>query len=390
MDALLDTLHRTEPGRLARVIQNIYADAGLSRVGIFVADLQQKALVELTDARSTQPPQRLAMHASLAGWAFRSESLRIQPGEQDRVVLFVPIIDGVERLGVLRVETLALTASTIRRCQSLAAVVAMALVTKGAYSDELACSQRATTMGVAAEMVWAFLPPRTIGTELITSSAVVEPAYEVGGDAFDHSVSDDVLHVAVTDAMGHDLAAGLTSSVVLAGCRNARRSGADLPAIVRTIDDHLEQLFPDRYATGVLLQLHMTTGHLRWVNCGHPEPYLLREGILVSGAFHQEPCLPLGIRLPEDERAVHHIQLKPGDRILVYTDGVTEARLTGKSFGEDRFIDYINRAVAAGEPAPEVLRRLVDAILASQNGRLSDDATILLFEWHPLREAQGR
>lgn len=389
MDALLDALHRTDPGRLAQVVQQHYADLGLDNSTIYVADLQQNVLVALTDEADGGPPQRLPMDDSLAGWAYRSEALRIQLGEQDTVVLYVPIIDGVERLGVMRVETSTLNAATVRRSQSVAAVMAMALVTKGTYSDRLARTQRAAPMGVAAEMVWAFLPPRTIGTELITSSAVVEPAYEVGGDAFDHSVVDSVLHTAVVDAMGHDLAAGLTSSVVLAVSRNARRGGADLPEVVDTVDEHLQRLFPERYATGIFLHLQMTTGHLRWVNCGHPPPYLLRDHALVPGAFEREPSLPLGMGFGADEdRQVHEVRLEPGDRVLLYTDGVTEARLTGNAFGEDRFIDYINRAAAAGEPAPEVLRRLVRAILGSQDGRLSDDATILLFEWHPLRQAQ--
>ncbi|MDX3234160.1 PP2C family protein-serine/threonine phosphatase [Streptomyces sp. ME03-5709C] len=388
MDALLDALHRTEPGQLSRVVQRHYADLGLDRTTIYVADLQQNVLVALADEGAGQP-QRLPIDASPAGSAYRSESLRIQPGEQDTVVLFVPIIDGVERLGVLRVETGTLNAATVRRCQSVAALVAMALATKGAYSDLLARTQRAAPMGVAAEMVWAFLPPRTIGTELFTSSAVVEPAYEVGGDAFDHSVVDGVLHTVVVDAMGHDLAAGLTSSVVLAVCRNARRAGADLAETVDTVEEHHQRLFPERYTTGVFLSLRTSTGHLRWINCGHPPPYLLRGNALVPGAFHREPGLPLGTGFgAAGERPVHEVRLEPGDRVLLYTDGVTEARLTGNAFGEERFIDYVNRAAAAAEPAPEVLRRLVHAILDSQDGRLSDDATILLFEWHPLRQVQ--
>lgn len=390
MDALLDALHRAEPGRLPHVVQRHYADLGLEKTTIYVADLQQNVLVALPDDEGGRPPQQLPIDASLAGGAYRSESLRIRPGEQDTVVLFVPIIDGVERLGVLRVETSTLNAAIVRRCESVAALVAMALATKGAYSDVLARTQRAAPMGVAAEMVWAFLPPRTIGTELVTSSAVVEPAYEVGGDAFDHSVVDGVLYTAVVDAMGHDLAAGLTSSVVLAVCRNARRAGADLPEVLDTVEEHLQRLFPERYTTGTFLSLQMTTGHLRWVNCGHPPPYLLRDHALVPGAFQREPGLPLGTGFgAAGERQVHEVRLEPGDRVLLYTDGVTEARLTGNAFGEERFIDYINRAAAAGEPAPELLRRLVHAILGSQDGRLSDDATILLFEWHPLRQAQA-
>ncbi|MEU6346900.1 PP2C family protein-serine/threonine phosphatase [Streptomyces sp. NPDC046977] len=391
MDRLLDALHRTEPERLVRVVMEHYANLGVDNATIYVADLQQNVLVELADEAPTVQPQQLPIDASLAGWAYRSESLRIQPGERDNVVLFVPIIDGVERLGVLCVETSALNAAMIRRCQSLAALLALALVTKGTYSDRLACAQRVEPMRIAAEMVWAFLPPRTIGTPLVTSTAVVEPAYEVGGDAFDHSMGGDVLHAAIVDAMGHDLAAGLMSSVVLAICRNARRTGADLPEIVSTIDEHLQQQFPDRFATGIFLHLELTTGHLRWVNCGHPAPYLLRDQALVPGAFDREADLPLGMGLgTASERRVHEVRLEPDDRVLLYTDGVTEARLTGNAFGEERFIDYINRAASAGEPAPEVLRRLAHAILSSQSGHLSDDATIVLFEWHPLREVQRR
>jgi serine phosphatase RsbU (regulator of sigma subunit) len=81
---------------------------------------------------------------------------------------------------------------------------------------------------------------------------------------------------------------------------------------------------------------------------------------------------------------VHHAHLEPGDRILIHTDGVTDARsAAGERFGEDRLIDFIVRATAAGERAPEALRRLIHAILDHPHGHLRDDATILLAEWHP-------
>ncbi|HEU5029928.1 MAG TPA: PP2C family protein-serine/threonine phosphatase [Spirillospora sp.] len=85
-------------------------------------------------------------------------------------------------------------------------------------------------------------------------------------------------------------------------------------------------------------------------------------------------------------RRVDAVQLQPGDRVLLSTDGVTEAEAPGVTrFGQERFTDFIIRAIAAGEPAPEALRRLVNNILAYQDGHLTDDATILVFEWHPTR-----
>ncbi len=81
---------------------------------------------------------------------------------------------------------------------------------------------------------------------------------------------------------------------------------------------------------------------------------------------------------------MHQAQLEPGDRVLIHTDGVTEARTaTGQAFGEDQLVDFITRALAAGEPAPEALRRLIHTILDHHDGRLQDDATLVLAEWHP-------
>jgi serine phosphatase RsbU (regulator of sigma subunit) len=75
-------------------------------------------------------------------------------------------------------------------------------------------------------------------------------------------------------------------------------------------------------------------------------------------------------------------QLEPGDCVLFYTDGVTDARSpTGEFFGEQRLADLIVRNLAAGLPAPETMRRVVHALLAHQLGRLDDDASLLLVQW---------
>lgn len=108
----------------------------------------------------------------------------------------------------------------------------MMITSKRAYKDSFVRRTRVEPMMLPAELLRAFLPPRTIGNGHVISTAVLEPAYEIGGDAFDHSLTDTTLHATVLDAMGHNLASGLTSAVSLAACRNARRTGADLPELV--------------------------------------------------------------------------------------------------------------------------------------------------------------
>ncbi|MFD5708924.1 PP2C family protein-serine/threonine phosphatase [Streptomyces pharetrae] len=354
---------------------------GLQHSVVYLADLQQRQLVPLTDVASALP-----IDESLAGWTYRTQSLRVEESEHGGMTAWLPLVDGAERLGVLAVHQPALTQATLRRSRSLATLLAMMVTSKRAYKDSFVRRTRTEPMRLPAEMLRAFLPPRTIGTAHVVSTAVLEPAYDLGGDAFDHSLTETTLHASVFDAMGHNLASGLTTAVSLSACRNARRVGADLPDLVKCVDDALTHWLPDQFCTGVLTQLDLAGGRLRWANCGHPAPLLIRHQRLLVDAMEREADPPMGLPslLTERRRTTHEIDLQPGDRVLLYTDGVTEARTRdGEMFGLERFADEVIRATAAGELAPETLRRLIHSILDAQPGRLRDDATIVLIEWWP-------
>ncbi|WP_435860664.1 PP2C family protein-serine/threonine phosphatase [Streptomyces spiralis] len=240
-------------------------------------------------------------------------------------------------------------------------------------------------MGLPAEMLRAFLPPRTIGSLRCVSTALLEPACDIAGDAFDHSVVKDVLHTMILDAMGHDLTAGLTTSVAMAAARNPTqrvRPGGH----VSSVDQALAEWLPAQCCTGVLCRLDAESGVLRWVNCGHPSPLLIRAERVLAGALESPPQPPIGLAGPlaPAARTVHETSLEPGDCVLLYTDGVVEARdADGAEFGLDRFTDLIIRSSAAGQRPAEALRLLIHAILEYQRNQLRDDATILLFEWRP-------
>jgi serine phosphatase RsbU (regulator of sigma subunit) len=249
-------------------------------------------------------------------------------------------------------------------------------------------------MALQAEMVWAFMAPRTFATERVLITAILEPAYEVGGDAFDYSLIGDRLHVSIFDGVGHDLAAGLLASVAMASCRSTRRSGGTLPDIAARAGQAIVDEFGDsRFVTALLCDLNITTGAFSWIPCGHPPPLLIR-GNKVTEELTRRPKLPLGITEPAltsgrarpgpAEPAIYVEQLEPGDRILLYTDGVIEARAAdGTPFGEQRLADFVIRHSDAGTPAPETLRRLNRAIIDYQDGRLSDDTTTVMLEWMP-------
>ncbi|MEU1367750.1 PP2C family protein-serine/threonine phosphatase [Streptomyces sp. NPDC005803] len=352
---------------------------GLKQSVVYLADIQQRLLLPLTGHG-----QPLDIDASLAGWAYRTQSLRVEEEDVSCLTAWLPLLDGAERLGVVAVLAPTLDAVLLRRARALASLLAMMITSKRAYKESFVRRTRTDTMQLPAELLRAFLPPRTIGTAHVVSTAVLEPAYEIAGDGFDHALTPTTLHASILDSMGHDLASGLATSVTLAACRNARRTGADLPHLAESVDAALTRWLPEQFCTGVLAQLDLASGVLRWINCGHPAPLLIRAQALVPRALEKEADPPLGFpsAFTSDPREVHQIALEPGDRVLMYTDGTTESRMrNGTEFGLERFVDYVVRAAASGELAPETLRRLIHSLLESESTGLRDDATILLFEW---------
>lgn len=380
-EQLLAQAHAAAPMELSGLAQRFADAVGLDRVDVYLVDLQQRCLVPLAEG-----PPTLGVDTSVAGSAYRAHALRVEELPQGRIVAWLPLVDGAERLGVIGATASVIDVALLRRCRMLASVLAMTITSKRASSDSFARRTRSEAMQLPAEMLRAFLPPRTIGNSHVISTAVLEPAYEIGGDAFDHSLTPSTLHVAILDSMGHNLASGLTTAVAMAGCRNARRADAELPELVDTVQHALAGWLPEQFCTGILAQLDLAEGVLRWCNCGHPPPLLIRDQRVLDRALERPAQPPMGTPalLADVVWEVHEEALEPGDRVLMYTDGVTELRTGGGAeFGLERFTDSIIRATAAGEPAPEALRQLIHSILDRQDNQLRDDATLLLLEWRP-------
>jgi serine phosphatase RsbU (regulator of sigma subunit) len=296
----------------------------------------------------------------------------------------VPLLDGADRLGVLEVRVPAasdLYDPVLReQCSWVASALGHLVGSMGQYGDDLDRVRRTAARTPSAELVHTQLPPLTAATAAFVLAGMLEPSYEAGGDAFDYALSESSVSLAVFDAMGHGMSAALMVAGTLAGYRSARRDGRGLFDQAGAIDDVLAGCFPrSAFVTGVLADLDVGSGRLRYVNAGHPPPVLLRDGRVVK-------TLAAGRRLPfglaTGELVVGEESLQPGDWLALYTDGITEARdAAGRWFGERRLAEFLTREAAGGQPPAETVRRLTHAVLDHQGGLLQDDASILLACW---------
>jgi hypothetical protein len=378
---LLQRAHLCQPDELPAEINAAVSQLGL-QITVYLVDYEQHRLWPLTE-RGRPRPEPLSVDGTLAGRAFASVRTMAagEPNRPDR--LWVPMIDGSERLGVAEVamDEVPEDLPDLREfCEALVGLVGHLLTVKLPYGDTLEQARRTQPMTPAAELLLASLPPLTFSCHRLVVSAVLEPSYDVGGDAYDYAVDGPLAQFMVLDAMGRGMRAGLTCVVAMAAMRTARRENKGLSAMARAADAAIEEHFGDqRFITAVLGELEMDIGRLRYINAGHPAPLLLRHGKAVR-ALTGGRRMPLG--LDDGILDIAEETLEPGDRLLLYTDGVIEARDdTGELFGTDRLVDLAERSEVAELPAPETLRRLAHSVMEHQGGLPTDDATILLVEW---------
>ncbi|MFF8395362.1 PP2C family protein-serine/threonine phosphatase [Streptomyces sp. NPDC016172] len=229
--------------------------------------------------------------------------------------------------------------------------------------------------------------PSTVGPfqAAVRYSAAAAEA-RIGGDLYALIPTPHGVRLIVGDVRGKGLPAVGTAALVLGVFREAAHDEADLLAVVDRIERSLARnLGHDDFVTAVVAG-YPRAGHLEVVNCGHAPPLLVRASGSITAVEPTHPAPPLGLRaLTGHTPGLQALPFDDGDQLLLYTDGVTEARDGGRAFYP--LTEGLKRHVSH-EPAHTV-GALHDELLAHVGGRLHDDAALLLIRKPTARPAEA-
>jgi sigma-B regulation protein RsbU (phosphoserine phosphatase) len=224
------------------------------------------------------------------------------------------------------------------------------------------------------------LGPLNIAARYVSANAEAH----IGGDLYEALDTAYGVRVIIGDVRGKGLDAVRLASTVLGSFRHVAYERADLRNVVTDLDRAVARSVGDEdFVTAVVLEVR--GGQLTLVNCGHPAPLLLREGAVTELA-PRFTSPPLGF-LPTPEQRFE--RLEPGDRLLLFTDGLAEARREGRFFPiEERTAATIGRG-----SVDHGLGFLESALRDWVHGLLNDDIALLALEYtgtEPAGAAAGR
>jgi serine phosphatase RsbU (regulator of sigma subunit) len=388
------------------VTRELGSALGATHVSFLIADLSGRALVRMArvqlsaadGAAASAPPatgERRSVEESAtvlpfdggpAEQAIRTQQVQlVGPGETrsrsdggSHWLVLAPVTERGEAIGVLELSVPARPdAAGLGEIARLAHVLAFVVIANRRHTDLYEWGQRTRPLSLSAEIQHRLLPgPQTCEAGSFTLAGWLEPSSDIAGDTFDFSLARDVLHLSLTDAMGHGVAAALTATLCVGGLRNSRNTGASLLEQVTSTNqalvDHAAAIGLEDFVTGVIGRVDLRTGSAELVNAAHVAPYLARGPR--AQPLDLPVHLPLGL-FADTAYRTSRVDLRPGDRLVFLTDGMVERNAVG--------IDFASAIASTRDLHPrEAVRALADRVLEETGNELSDDATVMCLDWH--------
>jgi serine phosphatase RsbU (regulator of sigma subunit) len=239
---------------------------------------------------------------------------------------------------------------------------------------------------LAAEVQRLFLPRSDPDTEGFEVAGAMHPARVVGGDYYDYLARPDGrMRLVIADVSGKGVAAALLMSATAAAVQLETNETRKLSDVANQLNKELFALQDEgRFVTVLLGELDPRSGQLKYINCGH-NPALLVRGDGGDTVWLDASCTPLGMS-PEMDGALEEITLAPGDIMVWYTDGLTEASdQDAKEFGTKRLLELVR--LHSGGTAREICDQLWRDVAAfTQRDTMDDDLTVMVIKMKSVSE----
>ncbi len=261
-----------------------------------------------------------------------------------------------------------------------AMIVAVLLLAVYRFRLELAASRRELARK-EAELSFALKVQQALFPRVLPScgglefSAVCIPASGISGDYYDVlQLPDGRLIFAIADISGKGISAAILMANLQAFLRVVATSGSPPGEVCQKLNLHLHQVTDaSRFATIFYGEWHPSRRVLRYVNAGHNPPFLIGK---TGSRTLKHGGIPLGI-LPEYTFETGEVPLRPGDLLVMFSDGITEAGAReGKEFGEERLQALIHSQ--DGKPLSEIEKGILRAVRAWTGDEVEDDMTLVL------------
>ena len=354
---------------------------GAQEVSLLLVDIEGRALVRLIGQaereRSLDAPPgapRIPLGDSAAADAIRQQQVQVVD-DGAGVHAYVPVSERGETIGVLELRLpTAPSADVVSYLAAAAHALAYVVIADRRHTDVYEVSQRSRDLSLEAEIQRRLLPSAYScqGPEFALAGWQI-PASSAGGDTFDYIVGERCLSLSVTDAMGHGVAAAQLATLAVGSLRNSRRAGLGLVEQAERASAALaEHAAPDQFVTALLVDVDLATGAAEMVNAGHVRPLLVRGGRVTE--VDMEPGMVLGV-LPGLTYQAHRLQLAPGDRLVLMTDGMFEREAADAEVGE--LLAHLTPMHQR-----EAAQALTRAVLEVSAGAVRDDATVMVLDWY--------